>query len=66
MFHNVSVHSPALTTFVALFFNVFWALGGVMQRLYLGLSNSSCSQNFAHLTICESELSITLLKGSFL
>lgn len=65
MFHNVPVHPPALMIFLTLL-SVLWALEGVMQRLQLGSSNSSCSQNFAHLPSCESELSITLCKGSFL
>lgn len=66
MFRNVPVHPPALMIFLTLLLNVLWALEGVMQRLQLESSNSSCSQNFAHLPSCESELSITLCKGSFL
>lgn len=62
---DVLVHSAALMIFLALFHSVLWTWEGVLQRFQLGLSNGSCSQYFAHLTICESALSITLCKGGF-
>lgn len=66
MFCNVPVHPLVLMVFLTLLLNVLWALERVMQRLQLGSSNSSCSQNFVLFPSCEPELSITLCKGSFL